>query len=104
MNRLDNGKRQPHVHAELIKAWADGAEIQRRCKNTLNWEDGALEWHPKWEYRIKPSPPVEPNYGQIARETWRGGEPGSDVWLKVAGAVLAVKEAYDKALKDYQNV
>lgn len=44
---------KPHKHAELIKAWADGAEIE--VKN----EDGTWEltnpiWHPNNIYRIKP--------------------------------------------------
>ena len=56
----------PHVHAELIKAWADGAEIQVRClthycfPNDAPWEDftslDSTAWDPEWEYRIKPRP------------------------------------------------
>ena len=47
---------KPHKHAELIKAWADGAEIEY-------WQDGSgwyLDMKPKWnefqKYRIKPEP------------------------------------------------
>jgi hypothetical protein len=47
----------PHKHAELIKAWADGAEIE--C-----WNDSNNKWceikMPVWidmtKYRIKPEP------------------------------------------------
>lgn len=47
--------KQPHKHAELIKAWADGAEIE--------WFDGRT-WQvvrsPAWcddtQYRVKPEP------------------------------------------------
>lgn len=51
---------KPHKHAELIKAWADGAEIQEYIRPiSSNWE---FEWtdnpNPTWErdneYRIKP--------------------------------------------------
>ena len=50
-----------HVHAALIKAWADGAEIQY-----LHSESGYPDWititHPNWsgdgDYRIKPKPDV----------------------------------------------
>lgn len=47
----------PHKHAELIKAWADGAEIQ--YKDSLgNWFD--CHDDPRWSehvtYRIKPEP------------------------------------------------
>lgn len=46
----------PHKHAELIKAWADGA--------TIEFRGGLGEWHvtyhPDWfddvDYRIKPEP------------------------------------------------
>ena len=44
-----------HVHAELIKAWADGAEIEYFCIKNNKWISQA---HPDWlqfiEYRIKP--------------------------------------------------
>ena len=50
---------KPHKHAALIKAWADGAEIQY-----LHSESGYPDWititHPNWsgdgDYRIKPEP------------------------------------------------
>lgn len=52
---------KPHKHAELIKAWADGAQIQSRWdmtdgKGWSDWRDEAEspEWFIDWEYRIKP--------------------------------------------------
>tara|TARA_R110000796_G_scaffold33599_1_gene87046 strand:+ start:803 stop:1096 length:294 start_codon:yes stop_codon:yes gene_type:complete len=47
-----------HKHHKLIKAWADGAEIE--------WEDGTGRWldsyTPHWvvdtSYRVKPAEPV----------------------------------------------
>ncbi len=49
--------KKPHVHAELIKAWADGAEIQFR--RGIHWYDvQPIGCQPLWgestEYRIKP--------------------------------------------------
>ena len=43
-----------HKHAEIIKAWADGAEIQfLNCSD--NWIDvDNPRWHKEGEYRIKP--------------------------------------------------
>ena len=45
---------KPHKHADLIKAWADGAEIQCYCED-YSWIDTL---NPKWwgfnNYRIKP--------------------------------------------------
>ena len=50
----------PHVHAAVIKAWADGAEIQVKGESpTSKWEDlnGCQPlWHSKQEYRVKPEP------------------------------------------------
>jgi hypothetical protein len=47
-----------HKHAELIKAWADGAVIQAKYNQT--WVDMST---PQWDensirYRIKPEQPV----------------------------------------------
>jgi hypothetical protein len=54
---------KPHKHAELIKAWADGAEIEYKffCGGTqwsdwLPMNDGSWTNSPEYEYRIKPEP------------------------------------------------
>lgn len=46
---------QPHKYAELIKAWADGAEIQSRVLHG-KWVTCKPAWSidPQIEYRIKP--------------------------------------------------
>ena len=47
--------KKPHKHAELIKAWADGAEIQVLVDN--EWiEASRPTWLEGWRYRIKPEP------------------------------------------------
>jgi hypothetical protein len=44
-----------HKHAEIIKAWADGAEIQYLSPMTLKWTDiNDPAWEEVIEYRIKP--------------------------------------------------
>jgi len=54
-------ERKPHEHAELIRAWADGAEIQWRGKGELDWADAnEPSWFDFLEYRIKPQPKPEP--------------------------------------------
>jgi hypothetical protein len=64
--KVRGGEMKPHKHAELIKAWADGAEIEQRyVLETCNLE--TKEWHRfddywenyGWEYRIKPEPKPE---------------------------------------------
>ena len=55
---------KPHKHAELIKAWADGAEIEYRRLESwgmTEWEfisDKTFVWYTGdvHEYRIKPEP------------------------------------------------
>jgi hypothetical protein len=54
---------KPHKHAELIKAWADGSEIEYKffCGGTqwsdwLPMNDGSWTNSPEYEYRIKPEP------------------------------------------------
>ena len=48
---------KPHKHAELIKAWADGAEIERYDHEDKDWlDDEQPLWYEADEYRIKPEP------------------------------------------------
>jgi hypothetical protein len=45
-----------HKHAELIIAWANGAQIQAKT-HKLEWEDRENPlWDTDSEYRIKPEP------------------------------------------------
>ena len=50
---------KPHKHAELIKQWADGAEIQLKLSNG-RWVDWMSSQSPSWlddeQFRIKPEP------------------------------------------------
>jgi len=44
---------KPHKHAELIKAWADGAEIEYLIRNTEWRTTTQPAWDQSTEYRIK---------------------------------------------------
>jgi len=47
----------PRKHAELIKAWADGAEIEYQTPTGTIWtlsENGGF--YPDYKYRVKPTP------------------------------------------------
>ena len=73
-----------HKHAELIKAWADGAEIEQCCRNGLGeilWYPFKGDWQEHYEYRIKPQEETHRTYtpnnkylyvynSQTRRETW----------------------------------
>lgn len=48
---------KPHKHAELIKAWADGATIQFLNLHFNEWKDildNSPSWNENTQYRIKP--------------------------------------------------
>lgn len=63
----------PHKHAELIKAWADGAEIQQQMTDGSWIDKETPTWWRECFYRIKPEPkPDFVYYGQLD-EPARGG-------------------------------
>ena len=46
-------KKNPHKHAEVIKAWADGASIEVRIPEG-SWALATLpSWNEHYEYRVK---------------------------------------------------
>lgn len=51
------GQKMKHKHAELIHAWAEGAEIQFKAEINEEWQDTPRpQWHYDFQYRIKPAP------------------------------------------------
>ena len=47
-------------HADLIHAWADGAEIEVQRSADAPWEKTeAPKWYSDFEYRIKPDPKTD---------------------------------------------
>ena len=51
---------KPHKHAELIKAWADGGQLQYKPTKSDTWSNIPFaSWDQDGEYRIKPEPPKE---------------------------------------------
>ncbi len=64
---------KPHKHAELIKAWADGAEIERLWNGTHEkaWLiDNEPDWNEFDEYRIKPEPQTAEQQSGYSRLEW----------------------------------
>jgi hypothetical protein len=54
---------KPHKHAECIKAWADGAEIEFRHGECYEWETiDNPTWNLYNQYRIKPQPMIKKMY------------------------------------------
>lgn len=62
-------KRTPHKHAALIKAWADGADIQRKTSAGV-WLECTPHWDLAGEYRIKPEPSDLEKYGVEVGDLW----------------------------------
>jgi len=59
---MHKDKPVPHVHAEVIHAWADGQDVEWSF-NGCDWVTSnvnfgeTLSWSPKVKYRVKPTPP-----------------------------------------------
>ena len=75
--------KKPHKHAELIKAWADGAEIEEKYYDGIwrPFNDGQWMDNNPWEYRIKPEP--KPDFFKYAFAKNFGvgvGDLTSDKW------------------------
>lgn len=78
---------KPHKHAELIKLWADGAEIQVKDSGA-RWLDMANPTWQEWNtYRIKPKTTKYRNYLSCSGEirVIQGDEEGPLGFLKWLG-------------------
>lgn len=96
-----------HKHAELIKAWADGAVIQYRSPDDKNnwWMDfmrgSAPSWVEDMEYRVKPPAPEYPRSAisdMALSEAWGAANRGPspfDGRIAKACADAAVRHEYE---------
>lgn len=65
-------KYTPHVHAEVIKAWADGKPVEWRQGSDYEWSYAHSPcWEPGLQYRVKPEEIVD--YTMVLVE----GRPGA---------------------------
>jgi hypothetical protein len=92
-----------HIHADLIKAWADGAEIE--VISTAG--DWVIASHPGWSamafYRIKPQPPKEPDYATIVKNGFICNYNSTTKWKAAASDVIKAYQQYQEDMKVYQN-
>lgn len=92
---------KPHIHAEVIKAWADGAVVQ--CDATGDWKDitsPAPIWSIQYQYRVKPErvyPKTTMTDEQLYVLMWpdRACSRNNKFWVEVADRVA------DGAIKQY---
>ena len=75
----------PHKHAELIKAWADGAEIEMETLD--GWVLISPSWSEEFQHRIKPEPKISAEAEILIADliNWtsidaRNGEHSSGQW------------------------
>jgi len=88
-----------HKHAEVITAWANGAEIQFRdiCFSE-DWKDTRQpQWDESLEYRVKPAEPERPRVGD-ARSPRRLADLYDQLWRK-SGSGLAPAQFADDVLR-----
>lgn len=89
-------KNKPHVHAELIKAWADGAIIERLL--AAGW---TVCSNPQWDqnatYRIQP-PKKSP--GQVAFEAYAGYYESDSRWEDITPKCWSAWETVAQAVID----
>ena len=88
-----------HKHAELIHAWADGAEIEYSIGSPTRWVNILNpHWDENTEYRIKPEPkPDTHNHYRfnISTRTLTEVLPGErgDLWVTICGETGKLKRA-----------
>jgi hypothetical protein len=106
---------KPHKHAALIKAWADGAEIQylNTYATAPHWVDvveNKPEWDDSTEYRIKPEkeyPKSTLDYNDLCKivnkaiEEHRKGGSGEDIYTFMCR--ICADEAVKRYIKDNEE-
>ena len=90
---------KPHKHAELIKAWADGAEIEERytSSDANRWHQFLGDWDDdEVEFRIKPEPKKEvwQLYEEIRKIT--DGASESMTHQDAVNEIMVWKHFYEK--------
>lgn len=99
---MNNKQPKPHSHAELIKAWADGAKIQSRAlldyDNVEQWtkwtdNDEPEWWNEDYQFRIKPE--------KRNNKPWKPEEGISYLFVNSYGSVD--EKPWDSSTIDYKR-
>lgn len=84
----------PHKHAAIIKAWADGADIQYfDARMPAPWwiDVSTPQWNEDLQYRVKPAPqPDRVYYGVFERDDVRGNK------TEVCGCFTKYNDSFDQ--------
>jgi hypothetical protein len=98
---------KPHKHAELIKAWADGAEIEYYSVADDEWKPTPTttpSWSENSVYRIKPEPtPDVVKY--LGVDGWYHSQV-SQAWYNTIGNSYQtwIKVTFDGATREPKSV
>lgn len=89
----------PHKHAAVIKAWADGAQIEYRPPSRSKaWYDCVVpRWSMLCDYRVKP---VKKSLGQIAYDEYFSKAWAAVGWFGLDESVRARWEGAAQAVKE----
>lgn len=84
----------PHKHCELIKAWADGSEIEFHIGEN-EWDlVGRPSWLVEHEYRIKPEPkPDVVGYTEVRHAYANHRKPNHNLKVTFDGETGKLKSA-----------
>ena len=93
-NKQQAPERKPHVHADVIKEWADGVAIQYYNTVRGGWEDiekSIPSFNISTEYRVKPEPKPQTDlekYGVEVGDVWNTKHNGTIAVRHVAGSAI----------------
>jgi hypothetical protein len=84
-----------HLHADCIIAWANEETIQLETTEGVWSVMSNPQWDPNCKYRVQPK---EPNYAQIAFDTYMRDNINASgkLWQKVAESVINAYKEYTK--------
>jgi len=77
-----------HKHADVIHAWAEGAEIQKFCGDGWYNDSDTPEWFEDCEYRIKPRTVKMEGWVNIGSINPNGRYVGSTIFDSKESALL----------------
>lgn len=84
-----------HKHAALIKAWADGAKIQKFSKRSQKWEDtDCPAWFEDTEYRLRTGYRIELNAHIL----------NGELFIDVAARFPNISLVFDVATSELKSV
>lgn len=101
---------KPHKHAAVIKAWADGKEIEFRSAKSVKWES-LRGFTPMWqedsEYRVKPEPRWQKEREAFARGEriqWRSTckQHAGMAWRDVPAQSPIMGPAFDEPTNEFR--